>query len=112
MNWLDERSGARRERLVVKVLRLLHKPRPAYEMFVDRDGGGPWFSMILFPEYKDWDAYALIRVLKRLILDIGEVAQRRDDKRFSRMCEQIVTLLDIAAQTEPLEGELRDGKLQ
>lgn len=105
-------EGDRLKRLTVKVIRLLYAPKPGYELFVDRDGRSPWFAMILFPTYREWDAYALLAVLKRFFRDLAATAQQLGDSRFKTLCDRIVTMIEIAAQTEPLEGEVSDGKLQ
>jgi hypothetical protein len=102
----------RGRRLMAQVLRLLYRPKPSYEMFIDADGCTPWFSMIAFPRYEDWNAYALLKVVRCQLRDLAATSRSMEDPRAAILYNRMITLCDIALQTEPGEGETDNGKLQ
>jgi hypothetical protein len=104
-------APARISRLMSQVLRLLYRPKPSYEFFIDVDGRTAWFAMLCFPRYEEWDAYALIKVLKQMLRDIAATSRQMNDPRSALLLNRLITLLDIALQTEPMEGEATDGRL-
>ena len=102
---------ARVRKLVAQLVRLMSKPRPSYELFYDAEDKTPWFMVLCFPTRKDWDAYALCRVWQRVLLDMSAISLQAGDKRAVLLYNRMRTLVDIAMQTEPREGEDSDGKL-
>jgi len=97
--------------MLTKIVRLLYRPKPSYELFMDADERTPWFLIICFPRFEDWDAYAVLRVTRQMIRELSVISNRLGDRRAAMLYDRLTTLTDIALQTEPLEGERGDGKL-
>lgn len=102
----------RGRRLMAQVLRLLYRPKPSYELFIDSDGATPWFSMIAFPRYEEWDSYAVVKVVRQQLRDLAATSHTMDDRRAALLYNRMITLCDVALQGEPGEGEEYDGKIQ
>lgn len=109
---MPELSPERFRRLTAQLFNLLRRPRPHYELFEDRETAAPWFAMVLFPVEKEWDSYRLCRVLRKFLFDLGAMATRMGDPRFTRMTDGMISMVDTALTTEPQKGEEYDGRLQ